>query len=235
MANNQSDRPKLISSPLLWSALLCCLVVAVVLFRQGAEAPGQADAAIWEGGLQVLSSVPEFSLVDQDSRPFGHRELLGQVWVANFLFTRCPTICPVLTRKMAELQELTEEIDQLHLVSFSVDPEHDTPTVLKEYGAKYGARSGRWSFLTGSIDLMKSAIEEGLRISMGRDGDVTNLNEILHGPQFVLVDRRCRIRGYYDVERPGGLGKLIDDAKLLASAETSAETSAGGDTEDSVR
>ena len=222
---NKARRPVAWSNPVIWSGLVCVALVAVMIFRQSSAGGAGGAAGLVsepEGQPPVLSKVPVFHLINQDSLRFGSDELAGQVWVANFIFTRCPTICPTLTTRMAEFQKRTESLDRLRLVSFSVDPEHDSPDVLSEYARKYGADTRRWNFLTGPLEVVKGAIEDGLRMSMGRDGDVSNVNEIFHGPHFVLVDDRARIRGYYDVEDPAGFESLIETASLLIAEADSA-------------
>jgi len=207
------------SSPLLWSGLACVLLVALIVVRQFTGGLASADG----GSPPLLGQVPEFQLIDQAAEPFGTEQLRSQIWVANFIFTRCPSICPKLTARMAELERRTAALERLHLVSFSVDPEYDTPEVLAEYAAGHGADTRRWSFLTGPLESVKAAIEDGLRISMGRDGEVINVNEVFHGPHFVLVDDRGRIRGYFDVEDPAGFESLIADATLLLGDAGSSE------------
>lgn len=225
---DKSRQPGAWSNPVIWSGLICVALVTLLVMRQSSSVEtcgpgglgGLASAA--EGQPPVLSEVPEFQLINQDSLRFGQDQLRGQIWVANFIFTRCTTICPTLTAKMAEFQKSTESLKRLRLVSFSVDPEHDTPEVLREYAAQHGADTQRWNFLTGPLEALKQAIEKGLRMSMGRDGDVANINEILHGPHFVLVDDRGRIRGYYDVEQAVGFESLLEDTRLLVAEAESA-------------
>lgn len=171
--------------------------------------------------LPVLGELPPFSLTSQDAQPFGAEQLRGRVWVANFIFTRCPTICPAFTRKMAALQEEAKGVDPLHLVSFSVDPEYDTPEVLRAYMEKYGADPRRWTFLTGDPEAIKATVVGGLKTAMGRDENAPadDLNAIFHGTHFVLVDDQLRIRGYYRSEDPAAVDALVRDMKALARSD----------------
>src|SRR6185436_15633724 len=103
----------------------------------------------------VLGVVPEFLLTDQDGNPFGMNQLAGKAWVASFVFTRCVATCPAQAKNMATLQARLKGSPlegQVRLVFVSVDPEHDTPTVLKAYGERQGASRDQWSFLTGPVD-----------------------------------------------------------------------------------
>jgi len=166
----------------------------------------------------VYSTVPEFRLTAHTERPFGSAELRGHVWIANFIFTRCPTVCPALTARMAEVQARTEALPDLRLVSFSVDPAFDTPPVLAALARQVGA-GPRWSFLTGSLDAIRAAVEAGLKISAGRgpgeEGPVIDPAQVLHGTHFVLVDGEGRIRGYHDVDDEQGFEELLAAAKAL--------------------
>jgi protein SCO1/2 len=169
--------------------------------------------------LPVLSVVPDFRFIDQNGQPFGTAELRGKVWVANAIFTRCPSICTVSTKQMGEVQHRGRGLgEHFHLVSFSVDPEHDTPDKLLAYARTHRVSPRMWSFLTGRRNELTRTLNDGLKIYMGKQeaaGD--DLMSIGHGSHFVLVDARMRIRGYYDLTEAGGLDALLRDAGLLAS------------------
>jgi protein SCO1/2 len=165
--------------------------------------------------LPVLGTVPPFSLTERSGRPVRAEDLVGRVWVADFVFTRCPDVCPALTRRMARLQSLAGDgADAVRLVSFSVDPSHDTPEVLRVYAAHAGARDD-WLFVTGPRDAMATLLKDGFRVAFADDGPPTA--PITHSDRFVLVDRELRIRGYYhggdaeDVERLAGDATALRD------------------------
>ena len=160
----------------------------------------------------TLLQVPRFELTSQAGEAFGSEELQGEVWVANFIFTRCPTICPLLTTQMKELSE-TLQGTPVRFVSFSVDPGYDTPEVLRAYAEQRGADTTRWTFLTGDNEAVEEVVVRGLRVRMGSERDATG--NILHGSHFVLVDGTGHIRGYYE-SNPEGLEDLARDAKLLS-------------------
>ena len=169
--------------------------------------------------LPRLGTVGPFWLTDQAGRSFSEQSLNGQVWVAAFMFTRCPTICPELTRRMRYLQEQAQARKvNLHLLSFSVDPENDTPEVLRNYAAQYSADTASWSFLTGDNSVIRKAAEEGFKI--GVDGTLQAGAEhygITHGTHLVLLDGTRTIRGYYQSSEPAKLAQLLDDAAALAN------------------
>ena len=169
--------------------------------------------------LPVYGTLPPFTLTDELGRPFGSAELGGEVWVANFIFTRCPTLCPAFSAKMALVQKKTRGLgDRVHLVSFSVDPEYDTPARLREFGARYGADPTLWSFVTGPLAEVKGLVTDGLKIAMGKNPGVDDeVASIFHGTYFVLVDRRGQIRGYVDNNSATAVQEVVEGvARLVA-------------------
>jgi protein SCO1 len=162
----------------------------------------------------VLESLPAFALVDQTGRAIGPDELRGEPFVANFIFTRCVSACPLLTSQMINLQKrLGDDADRVKMVSISVDPAHDTPEVLARYAEERGA-TRRWLHLTGDVDEVKRTIEKGFRVRMGERVPLGDAFDILHASHFVLVDSDLRIRGYHrnDAE---GLDELLDAIRAL--------------------
>ncbi|HEY3235481.1 MAG TPA: SCO family protein [Polyangiaceae bacterium] len=202
---------KLLARPLFWTALVGVAVsVAVSLAARHLRPPA----------LRTLGSVPDFHLLDQRSLAFGTEQLRGKVWVAGFIFTRCPTVCPKLTRCMGELQAQTQGFGQrFHMVSFTVDPEGDTPSVLSEYAKKYGANQRTWSFLTGTTDDVRRTVVSGMKIAMGREGPRDNPNSIFHGTKLALIDSRMAIRGYYECENDAEKQQLVSDIAHLVHGE----------------
>ena len=166
----------------------------------------------------VIGVVPDFTLTDHTGQPFKSAVTLkGHPWVANFIFTRCTTTCPLFTSKMAKLEEQTRSRgDRLRLVSFSVDPDYDTAGVLKQYAADRGADvSKRWWFLTGPTEEITRIVEKSLRIAMEKMPDRPVGDSIRHGTHFVLIDGGMHIRGYYDLSDADVLQRLERDLQLL--------------------
>lgn len=155
----------------------------------------------------VLAELPDFALVASDGRPFTRKSLIGSAWIADFVFTRCGDSCPMMTERMRALQADFERrgLRDVRLLTVTVDPDHDTPEVLAEYGRERGA-TDRWVFATGD----KAAIHalcEGFLV-----GAPQQLAE--HSIRLMLVDRRGRLRGHYDVVRRAGLED--ESAKVTA-------------------
>jgi protein SCO1/2 len=164
----------------------------------------------------TLGSVPDFTLTDQTGHPFGTQDLRGRVWVANFIFTSCAGSCPLLSQKMAELGRRARQLGpDFRLVSLTVDPERDTPQVLADYAARYGAHPQKWSFLTGPMATIQSAVVDGFKVGMGKE-KVGDFWEIFHGENLVLVDRTLHIRGYFPATAEG-LDRLIEAIGMVAN------------------
>ena len=166
--------------------------------------------------VPIWGTLPEFSLIDQDSQPYGTEQLRGRPWIADFIFTHCPSRCPMLTREMARIQTdlRGRGWDDVQLVSISVDPENDTPEILAAYAVKHGAQEGSWQFLTGQRDEIWSLGVDGFQLPIANAEDGLD-GPILHSNKFVLTDRQGRIRGYYDaLEKPARV-KLFRDLEIV--------------------
>jgi protein SCO1 len=155
----------------------------------------------------VLAQLPDFSLVERSGQKLSLADLRGKVWIADFIFTRCPGPCPRMSSRMAVLQSNLRD-EGLRLVSISVDPEFDSPEVLGKYASQYQAEEGRWFFLTGDKTAIHHLAKSGFLV--GGVDDVT-----LHTTRFVLVDRQGRVRGYYSSSEEDELRKLQNDARAL--------------------
>ena len=187
--------------------------------------PGPTAHA-WRAGLPLLlclvgcasepapapiAALPSFTLVAQDGRTVDNETLGGRVWIANAFFTRCVTICPRLTSQVRSLQERydAERIEGVQLVSVSVDPLHDTPERLAEYGRLHGADPARWTLATGRPEDVRALLEGGFMTHVGERREVGDgLFDIAHSGRLILVDGRGRIRGFFDSD-PAGLDAVF--------------------------
>jgi len=192
--------------------LALALSVAIVALRRRAR-PAEPPP--------VLGQIDGFSLYDQRGKTVELRDLDGQIWIADFIFTACQSACPMLTSKMRALQKHVEERERatghalpVRLVSFSVDPEVDTPDKLAAYAAKWGADEGRWLFLTGPLAEVNRAVTRGLKIPFEKGGADTSAFDVMHGEHFVVVDGQRRIRGYFETD-PAGMADLKAAIALL--------------------
>ena len=154
-------------------------------------------------------SVPDFNLTTQQGESLTLSDMKGKIWVADFIFTNCPTICPAMTQEMARLQ--SEFVaDPVYFVSFSVDPERDTSEVLSHYATAYGADDRRWHFLTGDKTHIYQLAEKGFSLAAGHNG-----TELLHSTRFVLIAPDGNIYDYYDSRSKPALLRLRRDVKTL--------------------
>ncbi len=161
------------------------------------------------GSLADYGLITDFALTEKSGTGVTLDHLKGSPWIANFMFTSCQGLCPMMNLKMSGLQNSLPAA--MKLVSFTVDPGKDTPEVLLDYSKKYGAQDGRWLFLTGS----KETIDAVLTSVHFNKAD----NPDLHSARFVLVDSQFHIRGYYNSMDENDLKKIVEDAALLIGKE----------------
>lgn len=162
--------------------------------------------------LPVFYPVPDFSLTERSNRTVKLQDFVGKVWVADFIFTGCAGMCPAMSDKMQKLQATLPA--EIHLVSFSVDPERDTPEVLASYAERYKADPNRWLFLTGPKDAMRKLSLDGFKLAFD-ETEGTQIEPITHSSRFVLVDKAGRIRGYYGAEDEEAMNRLAEDVRKL--------------------
>ena len=141
--------------------------------------------------LPKINQIKEFQLTDQNGNIFGFQELKGKVWAVNFVFTRCQGHCPLMTERMAELQNDFSRDKNVAFVTISMDARYDTPEVLKKFATKYEADFSRWHFLTGDPDKIIEIARSIFKVPADKDPE-------MHTTRLVLVDEKGFIRGYYD-------------------------------------
>ncbi len=166
--------------------------------------------------LPILAHVPEFEMINENGQRFGSKDLNGRVYLANFIFTRCPSVCPKMTKEMEKIQKRVKGLGQkVALISFTVDPKFDSEKVLFDYARKIHANPYVWTFLTGSNENQElfKLYKEGFKVPVENDGS-ENLMTIAHAEKIVLVDTLNRIRGYYDFN-DNSINKLMIDVGLL--------------------
>lgn len=164
----------------------------------------------------AVAPLPDFSLtaVTPDGvTPLDLAALKGRVWIAGFVFTRCAGPCPLITENMARLQgELPKSVG---LLSFSVDPDHDSPEVLSLYARKHKADPQRWLFVTGSKAELVRLVRDGFKLPVAENAQAAPGERVTHATRLVLLDKDARIRGWYEGVERGALERLIRDAKSL--------------------
>ncbi len=183
--------------------LLGLLFLGALLFLRGMVKVRGAEA------LPVYGQIPDAWLIDSRAERFDLSQLRGKVWIADFVFTHCAGPCPMLSARMKILQQEFSKDPRIALVSFSVDPERDTPEVLERYGRRFGADFNRWFFLTGDKNKIYSLLVKEFHLG------VEEVPTLTHSTKLALVDTSARIRGYYECDDPPSLEKLIRDARQL--------------------
>ena len=163
-------------------------------------------------------SIPDFAFVDQDSNWVTGETFQDKIYVADFFFTSCPTICPIMKTQMLRLYEEFLNNEKVLLLSHTIDPEYDSVAVLKDYANRLEVQSEKWHFVTGSKKDIYEIGEKSYMVTAGEDN--TAPGGFLHSGAFLLVDKEKRIRGVYDGTKEEQVDQLIDDIpKLLLEYE----------------
>lgn len=166
-------------------------------------------------GEAVLDTIriPPFRLMDQDSNVVDISTVQGKVFVADFFFTTCPSICPLMSKQMFRVYERFKDNPDVLLLSHSIDPMHDTVLVLRNYAGAMGVKGASWRFLTGNQDSIFTLAEKFYMVNALIDAN--SPGGYAHSGHFVLVDKDRRIRGYYDGTTEEGADKLMRDMDRL--------------------
>lgn len=204
--------------------LLVSIAVAIALLGLLRVAGKGRDA------LPEITTLEPFTLLDRHARPYGTQELLGHVWIASFIYSTCPGPCPLVVRKLRDVEQRLSDLESLRVVSISVDPQQDTPDKLREYAEEQSIPEGRWKLLTGDPELVISTIRENFLLGVGLaremfpegtdpaviDAAIDQDGPIAHSVRFALVDEELRVRGYYQSTDIEEMDRLANDAKALA-------------------
>lgn len=204
-ADTSKVKRQLDKSTLIW-VVLGVIIIGIAGINLWSVFDTKSEVSV---SKSAAVSVPDFRLTTQQGKPLTLSDMKGKIWVADFIFTNCPTICPAMTQEMARLQ--SEFVaDPVYFVSFSVDPERDTSRVLSRYAKAYGADDRRWHFLTGNKAAIYELAEDGFSLAAGHNG-----TELLHSTRFVLVAPDGTIYDYYDSRSKPALLRLRRDVKAL--------------------
>lgn len=180
-----------------------------VFFENGVENPFQ-ECTVNEYDQHYI---PDFELTSHQNSSIGRKDMEGKITIVDFFFTSCPSICPVMSTEMERVDDAFRDIDEVQIFSISIDPEYDTPEVLREYAARHNATPGKWQFLTGDKELIYDLARCGF-ILPTIDG-YGEPDDFVHSDKFVLVDELGRIRGYYSGTTREDVDLLILEAKIL--------------------
>lgn len=208
-------------SALAWKAtliLIPLLTAAGLFFLRQTQVARLASHTLPQDGV-----VPPFQLIDQNGETFGSQQLLGKIWIADFVYSSCPGPCPMISSRMSETQKPLRDTD-VKLVSFSVDPDRDTPAVLRDYASRLHAQPGRWHFLTGDKSMIYRLSRDGFKLATAEGGAAGPI----HSTRMVLVDRSGVIRGYYDATDADAVTRLLADTTHLLREQPASAEKVGG-------
>lgn len=170
----------------------------------------------------VYATIPPFSFVDQNRQTISDKDLDGKIYVADFFFTSCPSICPTMQRNMLSVFKAYQGKADFKLVSFTIDPRHDTIPVLKNYAEKLGAKPDQWYFLLGKKEDVYQLAEKNYLVSVSEDGRAPG--GFVHQGWLVLVDKKGRVRGAYDGTDKKQVDQLIADVQVLMDEDANPKT-----------
>lgn len=202
--------------------VLLALIAVATIAAGMAVAARRARAAA--AHLPVIGQVPSFAMLDQHGRVVTDESLRGQVLVADFFYATCTTSCPRLTGRMLAVQKALALREQqlerplrVRLISITLDPENDTPDVLRAYAERAGADDSRWSFLSGRSADLDRIVARGFKSTFERADPAAGIGTIMHGEWLVLVDGAGSLRGFYAASDPERMQALVTDAIHLAT------------------
>lgn len=179
------------------------ILLLPVLFYAGRYAQARLTPKI----LPLYGAAPTFVLTDEAGAEYSSEDLRGKIWVADFIYTTCSTVCPVISRNLANVFHEYRDNPKVALVSITIDPEHDTPQALAKFKESLAIHSDAWRFLTGEKAKIEELAVRGFKVAS---------EGLLHTDKFILVDQDGRVRGYYGgMERDETLRLLEDVAVLL--------------------
>jgi len=196
--------------------LVLCAMLENNYANLGYEGPREAVMTIVDGKEvwdTVYHKIPDFSFTDQDGNTFSSENVEGKIFVADFFFTSCPTICPDMAANLKRVQWKTKDFGDVMILSHTVNPERDTAEVLKTYSMKYEANNEKWVFLTGEKAEIYELAAKGYLLVAGEDYKAPG--GFIHTNLFALIDKEKHIRGFYDGTSVAEVDKLIEEITVL--------------------
>ncbi len=167
--------------------------------------------------IKINHKIADWEFTNQNGKTISHKDYEGKIYVADFFFTTCPTICPIMTDNMVWLQDQIKDFPEVMLLSHSVTPDIDTPEVLKNYALEKGVNDKVWNLVTGDKkDIFYIARQSYLAV---KTGSPEELYDMVHTENFILVDQKRRIRGFYDGTKQEDMEKLLKDISFLVTNE----------------
>ena len=166
--------------------------------------------------VKKYHAIGDFELVNQNGDTITHKTYSDKIYIADFFFTTCPTICPVMTANMADIQDVIKTDPEVMLLSHSVTPDIDSVPQLKKYALEKGVIGSKWNLVTGSKkEIYELARKSYLAVLTDGDGGPYDM---IHTENFILVDKERRIRGFYDGTSKDEIDQLLSDLEVLKSS-----------------
>ncbi|MEX2231226.1 MAG: SCO family protein [Cyclobacteriaceae bacterium] len=189
-----------------------CFLLSSCIEQKEQKLPiyGEKDVT---GTDTLYHTIGNFALVNQDSVIVTNETLLDKIYVADFFFTSCRTICPIMKTQMLRVYEVIEKDPQVLLVSHTIDPEHDTVGLLHDYADRLGVKTNKWHFLTGNKDSIYYLAQTSYFATAMEDQ--SEPDGFIHSGAFLLIDKKGRIRGKYDGTKDEEVNKLLRDIEIL--------------------
>lgn len=182
--------------------------------------PSDVNPEMVDSTVQYISkyhTIADFSFTNQNGRTITQKDYEGKIYVADFFFTTCQTICPMMTHNMAEVQKAIINNPKVMLLSHSVLPDQDSVPVLKKYALEKGVIDSKWNLVTGNKkDIYSIARKSYLAV---KTANASEMYDMVHTENFVLVDAKRRIRGFYDGTKKEEMTRLINDINFLSTEE----------------
>lgn len=180
----------------------------------------ETGQVMMKGVDTVFHRIPQYELVDQNGHKFSSEQTKGKIYVADFFFTRCGTICPKISNNLTRIQSIFSADSNVVIVSHSVDPKHDSSAVLQKYAQKYDAKYGKWFFLTGEKKIIYDIAIKGYKLPVADaseyDKNIKSIDEtFIHSEKLLLIDKEGYIRGIYDGTYSPDVERLIGEVKVL--------------------
>lgn len=198
---------------------LVLLILGIISCKQRNElpiyTPSDFNPELVDASVQGIEdhAVADFALINQNGEKITQANYTGKIYVADFFFTRCPSICPIMSNNMEKLQEKFLEDDDVMFLSLSVTPKLDSVPILKEYAEKHGAIDAKWNITTGDKKHIYNLARKSY-FAVVEQGD-GGLQDFIHTPNFILIDKNKHIRGVYDGTKEDGIAQIIQDIRVL--------------------
>ena len=181
--------------------------------QQEKKLPFLGPKEVREQGDTLYHKIPDFKFLNQDSLWVSQKDMAGKIYVADFFFTTCPTICPKMKTQLLRIYDKFAEDDRVRILSHTIDPEYDGVRVLKDYAKKLNINSPRWNLVTGKKSDIYRLGEKSYMVAAQEDANEEG--GFVHSGAFILVDKNRHVRGIYDGTKEEDVNHLIEDMTLL--------------------